>query len=225
MHLLLHMGEQTGAAGLGAEEGRQGGVQSAAVEVGVKITQTGRQAASHLPVGRRMLAPGQDATAMSQAKQRLELLDELKRRMAPAQWSHVDGMTGGRVGCHLEHRVGDVQTTAHVEQAVASTVEGPVAGWGQLLDQAVLEHQGTQLRGRGAVVDHLGVIAPGSLGGRGGEVSPGTPTHAHRLAHVERASAAVAEDVDTGIAGQAGEVRRGGLGRRSRGQGVGAGGA
>ena len=55
-------------------------VEPAAVEVGVEVAQARRQAAAHLPVGRRVVAARQLAAAVAQAEQRVELLDAARPR-------------------------------------------------------------------------------------------------------------------------------------------------
>ena len=140
-HLALDMSEQRLSAIPVPQEHPQRRVESTTVGVGVEVTQARGQAASHLTVRRRVLAAHQPATAMSQRKQRLQLLHELGDPAASPQRTDVDRVPGGGSAGDLQHRERDVQPAADVAQAVVSRVERDVAGRTPLLDQAVLDDE------------------------------------------------------------------------------------
>ena len=79
-----------------------------------------------------------------------------------------------------------------------------VAGRLPLLDQPVLEHERAQLRVRGPVVHDLGALGP--AGGRA-EVRARARAKRHRLPHVQRLPALVAEHVHARVVRQRREVR------------------
>ena len=82
-HLLVDVREH-GARGVAARrEQPERGVEPPAVDVRVEVVQARRQAAAHLPVGRRVVAPRQLAPAVAQPEQRVELLDQLGRGWRP----------------------------------------------------------------------------------------------------------------------------------------------
>lgn len=144
-HLALDVAEQVRGR-VAIQEQAKGLVQATPVEVRVQITQTRRQAAAHLPVGRRVLAAGQPAPAVTKPKQRIELLDQLASQTRTAQRADVDRVPGGRLAAYLEDRKSDVEPTPDVDQAVVEAIEADVAGRAKLLDQAVFEHQRAELR-------------------------------------------------------------------------------
>ena len=146
---------------------------------------------------------GQRASAVAEAEQRVELLDQLGRRHAPADRADADRMARRRLARDLEDRERDVEPAAQVDVAVGLLLELRVAGRLERLDQAVLEHQRAELRLGRLVVDVLGLAGPGR--GRG-EVRPSARAQADRLADVQRPAVGVAEDVDAGILGQPREV-------------------
>ena len=117
-HLALDVVEQRGRAVVLAGEQAQRGVEALAVQVGVEVAQARRQAATHLAVGRGMVAARQRAPAVAQAEQRVELLDELGRRGAPAQRPDGHAVPDGRLGRDLEDRERDVEAAAQVDVAV-----------------------------------------------------------------------------------------------------------
>ena len=161
-HLRVEVGQQCRTAiALAGEEGQRL-VEAAAVEVGVEIAQARRQAAPHLPVGAGPVAPRQLARAVAQPEERVELLEQLDRRRAPAQRADADPATGSGRGGHLEHREGDVQTAAQVDVAV-DVLQARVARRAQALDEAALEQQRAELGVRARVLDGLGLLDPRSL--------------------------------------------------------------
>ena len=81
-----------------AEEQPERRIQPAAVEIRVEIAEARRQAAAHLPVGRRVIAPLQAPAAVAQAEQRVELLDQLGGEPSAAQRPDRDRVAGGRLG-------------------------------------------------------------------------------------------------------------------------------
>ena len=75
-------------------------------------------------------------------------------------------MSGRRLARHLEHGERDVQPAPQVHEGVGAA-QTDVAGRPQRLDQAVLEHERTELGARLTVVDHRRVRRPpGALGAR-----------------------------------------------------------
>ena len=102
-HLVVDVGQQRRPAVALAGEERERLVEPAAVEVGVEVAQAGRQAAAHLAVGRRAVAPRERAAAVAQAEERVELLEQLDRRRAPAQRPDADAQPGGGRRGDLEH--------------------------------------------------------------------------------------------------------------------------
>ncbi len=193
--------------GLRALEVGERAVQLAAVGVRVQVAEAGGDAAAHLPVGRRVLAQLQRPAAVAQPVERGELVGQLRGERPAAQRPDVHGVPHGGLGGHLQHRVGDVQPAAQEHVAVGA-LELAVARGLPLLDQPVLEHQRAELRVGGAVVHDLGPLGPAR---RGAEVRARAGAQRHRLAHVQRAAAVVAEHVDARVVGQRGEV--GALGR------------
>jgi hypothetical protein len=97
-----------------AGEQRERLVEPAPVEVRVEVAEARRQAAAHLPVGRRVLAPVHLAPAVAQAEERVELLLELGRRRPAAQRADVHRVPRRGLRRHLEHRVGDVEAHPQV---------------------------------------------------------------------------------------------------------------
>ena len=151
-----------------------------------------------------MVAARQRAPAVAQAEQRVELLDELDGRGAPAQRPDGDAVPDGRLGRDLEDRERDVEAAAQVDVAVARLLEALVARRLERLDEAVLEHQRAKFRVRRLVVDVLGLAGPLA---RRREVRARPGPQADRLADVQRTSVGVAEDVDAGVLRQARDVR------------------
>ena len=84
---------------------RSARVEPLAVEVRVEVAEAGREAAAHLPVGARVLAARQPAPAVAQAEQRVELLDQLGRRGAPAHRPDGDGVPAA--GSRATSRIGN----------------------------------------------------------------------------------------------------------------------
>ncbi len=174
-----------------------------AVEVGVEVAEAGREAAAHLPVRGRPRPLRHRAPAVAQPEQRVELLDQLGRRRAPAHRADADRVSRGRLVRDLEDRERDVEPAAQVDVAVGALLEVHVARRQQPLDQPVLEQQRAQLGLGRLVVDVLGLAGPGH--GRR-EVRAGARAQADRLADVERVAVGVAEDVDARVVGELGEV-------------------
>jgi hypothetical protein len=143
-HLLVEVGEQRGAPVAAAGEERERFVQPAAVEVRVEVAEARRQAAAHLPVGARPVAARQLARAVAQPEQRVELLDELDRRGAPAQRPDADPAARGRGRRDLEDRERDVEPAAQVDVAV-DVLEARVPRRPQPLDEPALEQQRAEL--------------------------------------------------------------------------------
>jgi hypothetical protein len=81
-HLLLDVSQQRLRAV--AHEQPQRLVQLAPVQVRIEVAQAWRQAAPHLAIRGRVIAPRQAAAAMTQAKQRVELLHQLPRQRPAA---------------------------------------------------------------------------------------------------------------------------------------------
>ena len=98
---------------------------------------------------------------MAQPEQRVDLLDQLGRRRAPAHGPDADRVAGGRLVRDLEDRERDVEPAAQVDVAVGALLEVHVAGRQQPLDQPVLEQQRAELGLRRLVVDVLGLPRPG----------------------------------------------------------------
>ena len=107
-----------------------------------------------------------------------------------------------RLGRHLQHGIRDVEAAAQVAVAVGP-LQRLVAGRPPLLDQPVLQHERAQLRVRRPVVHDLGALGPS--GGRA-EVRTRARAQRHRLPHVQRLPALVAEDVDARVVRQRREV-------------------
>ena len=84
-----------------------------------------------------MVAARQLASAVAQAEQRVELLDQLGGEVAPAQRPDVDRVARRRLRRDLEHRERDVEAAADVDEAVL-VLDAHVAGGAQLADQAAL---------------------------------------------------------------------------------------
>ena len=141
-------------------------VEPLAVEVRVQVVQARRQAAAHLPVGRRVLAARQRAPAVAQAEQRVELLDQLGGGRPPAHRADADRVAGGGLARDLEDRERDVEPAAQVDVAVGLGLAAHVAGRAQRLDQPVLEQQRAELGLGHLVVDVLGLRRPGRAGAR-----------------------------------------------------------
>ena len=178
-------------------------VELATVGVRVEVAEAGGDAAAHLPVRRRVRAHLQLAPAVAQPVEGRELVGQLARQRTAAERPDVHGVPGRRLVRHLEHGIGDVEAAAQVAVAVGA-LQLHVSGGLPLLDQPVLEHEGTQLRVGRPVVHDLRALRPAR--GRA-EMRPGTRAQRHRLAHVQRPPALVAEDVDAGVVRQRGEVR------------------
>ncbi len=202
--LALEMVEQGAAAVATVDEQPQGRVEPLAVQVRVEVAEARGQAAAHLPVRARVLAPREPAAAVAQAEEGVELLDELGGGRAAAHRADVDAVPAGRLARDLEHREGDVEPAAQIDVAVHAALAALVPGRPQRLDQPVLEQQRAELGLRRLIVDVLGLSGPGR---RGREVRPRPRAQADRLAHVERTAVRVAEHVDAGIARQRREVR------------------
>ena len=143
-----------------------------------------------------MVAPRQLAPAVAQREQRVELLDELRRRGLPAQRPDRDAVAGGRLARDLEDRERDVEPAAQVDVAVGRLLELLVARRLERLDQPVLEHERSELGVRGLVVHVLGIARPLP---RRREVRARARPQADRLADVQRAPVGVAEDVDARV--------------------------
>ena len=156
----VDVGEQRGAAVAPVDEQAQRRVEPLAVEVRVEVAEAGREAAPHLPVRARVLAPRQLAAAVAQAEQRVELLDQLGRRRAPAHRADRDRVPARRLERDLEDREGDVEPAAQVDVAVRAALAAHVARRPQRLDQPVLEQQRAELGLRRLVVDVLGLAGP-----------------------------------------------------------------
>ena len=206
-HLAVDVPEQrlVSAGGLAQEEG-QDLVQAPPVEIGVQVPQARRQAASHLAVGRGVLAPGQPPPAVAQAEQGVELLDQLERQPPAPDRPDGDSVAGRRIGGHLQDRERDVQAAADVDQPIVAPGQPLVAGRLELLDQPVLEDERAQLGAGGPVVHDGGMARPGRRRRRRGEVRAGPAADRHGLADVEHPPGVVAEQVDARVAGQVGEV-------------------
>ena len=166
--------------------------------------QARREAAAHLPVGRRVLAARQRAPAVAQAEQRVELLDQLGGGRPPPHRADADGVAGGGLARDLEDRERDVQPAAQVDVAVGLGLAAHVARRAQRLDQPVLEQQRAELGLRDLVVDVLGLGRPRRADG---EVRARARAQVDRLAHVQRPPVGVAEDVDARLVRQVGQVR------------------
>ena len=82
--LAFEMVEQGAAAVATVDEQPQRRVEPLAVQVRVEVAEARRQAAAHLPVRARVLAPREPAAAVAQAEEGVELLDELGGGRAPA---------------------------------------------------------------------------------------------------------------------------------------------
>ena len=169
-HLRVDVREQRPAA-VAAREEAERRVEAAAVEVRVEVVEARRQAAAHLPVGRRPRAHAQLAPAVAQAEERVELLLELDSARAAAQRADRHGAPGGGLARDLEHREGDVQPAAQVDVRVVVLVDH-VAGRAQRADQAVLEHERAELGARAAMVDDRRLLGPALRGRRRREVRP-----------------------------------------------------
>jgi hypothetical protein len=83
-HLFVDVRQDSARRIAAGREQRERRVQLRAVDVRVEVMQARRHAAPHLAVGRRVLAPRQLAPAVAQPEQRVELLDQLGRQVAPA---------------------------------------------------------------------------------------------------------------------------------------------
>ena len=182
LHALLDVAEQQPARLLGTLEQRQRLVEAAAVGVRVEVAEAGRHAAAHLPVDRGVQAARQATAAVAQPEERLELADQLLGRGLAAHRADVHRQAGGRLRRQLEHRIVEVEAAAQVEPAVGA-LQPLVAGRLPGLDQAVLEHERAQLRVRGLVVHHLGLLGPArrarrSASGRGCAPTPTCPRRA-----------------------------------------------
>ena len=206
-HLLVEMGEQRRTAVAVAAEERQRGVEAAAVEVRVEVAEARRQASPHLAVGRGVLAARQPAPAVAQREQRVEVVRELARRVAAAQRADADREAAGRLGRHLEHRIGDVEAAAQVDVGVG-VLEGDVAGRAQSLDQPVLQHERAELGLRRLAVHDRRMLRPRRVLRGRREVRARAAAHRGGLADVQRSPAPVAERVHARPVGEAGEVER-----------------
>ena len=158
-HLRLHVRQQRGPA-VDLEQAERL-VEPLAVEVGIEVAQARRQAAPHLPVGRRVRPARQRPPAVAQAEQRVELLDQLGGRRPAAHRADADRVPGGRLARDLEDRERDVEPAAQVDVAVGLLLELRVAGRLERLDQPVLEHERAELGLGRLVVDVLGLAGPG----------------------------------------------------------------
>ena len=107
--LLVDALEQRLAA-VAPDEQLQRLVEPLAVEVRVEVVQARRQAAAHLPVGRRVLAARQRAAAVAQPEQRVELLDELGRRGAAAHRARRTPR-GPAAGSRATSRIGNAMSS------------------------------------------------------------------------------------------------------------------
>src|SRR5204862_724965 len=84
VHLLLDARHERLATVALAGEWGERLVEPAAVRVRVEIAQAGRETAAHLAVRGRVVAARKRAAAVAQREQRVELVDELGRCVAPA---------------------------------------------------------------------------------------------------------------------------------------------
>ncbi|CAA9474403.1 MAG: hypothetical protein AVDCRST_MAG30-350 [uncultured Solirubrobacteraceae bacterium] len=159
-HLALEVVEQRGAAVTRAREERERAVEPLAVEVRVEVAEARRQAAAHLPVGRRVLAARQRAPAVAQPEQRVELLHELRGDDPPAHGPDAHRVPGGRLPRDLEDRERDVEAAAQVDVAVGLRLAADVARRLERADQAALEQERAELGLRRLVVDLLRVPRP-----------------------------------------------------------------
>gem|GEM_PF-4771402 len=149
---------------------------------------------------------------MAQAEERVQLLLERDGGRPAAQRANGHGVAGGRLARDLEHRVGDVQAAAQVDERVVVLVDD-VAGRAQLADEPVLEDERAELGVRRAVVDDRRLLRPALRARRGREVRPGARAQRHRFADVQHLPGGVSHEVDAGLVGQAGGRGRAALRR------------
>ncbi len=114
----------------------------------------------------------------------------------------------------MQHREGDVQAATQVDEPVRRPAQQHVARRPQGLDEAVLQHQGAELRAGPGVLDAGGVGGPTPALGPGSEVRSGARAQGDRFADVERMPFVIAEGVGAGCVGQLVEAHAHGRGRR-----------
>ncbi len=216
-HLRLDVREQPRATARGRDEHGERLVELAAVEIRIEVTETRRQTAAHLAVGGGERPAAQVPGAVTQPEQRVELLDQLDGRRATPQRTDVDRHPSRWARRYLEHRIADVEAAAQVDVAIRPpSRKRHVAGWAQLLDQPVLEHERAELGARAAMVDECCARGPVAVARRGVKVRSRARPQRDRLADVERGPVLVAEQVDARLAGQGVELQRGTRPRRTR---------